>query len=185
MYHEAFPQYIHYAAGDLAPHSWFNEGHGGFFAGMSVRGSKASIKPFEWRVSFLKWHHSQKKGLIPLRSLVRLPQSEYYSNAGLKYSQGWALIYYLRYVTKQKYWPEIPDRYFKHLRDNIAAFRKKKDKDDTGGESLPGIPGVKVYSFEDQETVHKILESAVDKGFEGVNYERLDDSFKKWIKSIT
>jgi len=186
MYHEAFHQYIHYAVSDLAPHSWFNEGHGDFFAGAHVRGSRVSFRPFDWRVDYLKRHLQQGKGLIPIRSLVRLPQGEYYSNAGLKYSEGWALIYYLRHVTKNKWWKQIPDRYFSHLRDNIAAFKKsKEDKDDTGGESIPGIPGVKVYSFEDAEKVDKILDAAVDKGFEGVNYEELDEAFRKWVKSIT
>ncbi len=33
LFHEAFHQYIHYAAGELAPHSWFNEGYGDYFSG--------------------------------------------------------------------------------------------------------------------------------------------------------
>lgn len=186
MYHEAFHQYIHYSAGDMAPHSWFNEGHGDFFAGAVVRGGKVSFKMFNWRVAFLKRHLQRKKGLIPIRSLVRLPQSEYYSNAGLKYSQGWALIYFLRHVTKNKRWRQIPDLYFAHLRDNMAAFKKtKEDKDDTVGESIPGIPGVRVYNFEDSEKVERILEGAVDKGFDGVDYEKIDVAFQRWVKSIT
>ncbi len=185
MYHEAFHQYIYYAVGDLAPHSWFNEGHGDFFAGMSVKGSNVSFKKFSWRVNYLKRHLSLRKNLIPIRSLVRLPQREYYSNAGLKYAQGWALIYYLRKVTKNKEWRAIPDRYFKHLRDNLAAFKKSgKDKDDDSGEGVPGIPGVKVSSFVDREKVDEILEAAVDKGFEGVDYEKLDAAFLKWVKAV-
>ena len=185
MYHEAFHQYIFYAVGDIAPHSWFNEGHGDFFAGHKVGGNKVSIKPFDWRVKYLKRHLQAKKNLIPIRSLVRLPQREYYSNAGLKYSQGWALIYYLRHVTKKKLWKTAPDRYFAYLRDNIAAFKKsKEDKDDTGGESIPGIPGVRVYNFEDEEKVARILSTAVDKGFEGIDYDKLDKAFQKWVENL-
>ena len=33
LYHEAFHQYIHYAVGEVAPHDWFNEGHGDYFSG--------------------------------------------------------------------------------------------------------------------------------------------------------
>jgi len=185
MYHEAFHQYIYYAVGDLAPHSWFNEGHGDYFAGMVVSGSRVTSKPFSWRVATLKRRMSTKKGLIPIKSLVRLPQSEYYSNAGLKYAQGWALVYFLRKVTRNKEWKAIPDKYFSYLRDNVAAFRQeKKSKGDSSGESVEGIPGVMVYNFEDREKVEKILKDAVDKGFEGVDYEKLDAAYQKWIKNL-
>lgn len=185
MYHEAFHQYIYYAVGDIAPHSWFNEGHGDFFAGHVVSGSRVRPKLFDWRVTFLKRHLGQRKNMIPIRSLVRLPQREYYSNAGLKYSQGWALIYFLREVTKKKSWQAIPDRYFTYLRDNIAAFKTNEgEKDDAGGEGVPGIPGVKIYDFEDRGKVEKILEEAVDKGFEGIDYEELDVAFTRWVESI-
>ena len=185
MYHEAFHQYIYYAVGDLAPHSWFNEGHGDYFAGMVVSGSRVSSKPFSWRVATLKRRMSTKKGLIPIKSLVRLPQSEYYSNAGLKYAQGWALVYFLRKVTRKKEWKAIPDTYFSYLRDNVAAFRQeKKAKGDSSGESVDGIPGVMVYNFEDREKVDQILKDAVNKGFEGVDYEKLDAAYQKWIKNL-
>ena len=184
MYHEAFHQYIYYAIGDLAPHSWFNEGHGDYFAGMAVSGRSIRVKLFEWRIKYLKQAERLDMGLIPIRSLIRLPQSEYYSNAGLKYSQGWALIYFLRNVTKNKRWKKIPDIYFAHLRDNIAAFKKSKEEDDASGEAVEGIPGVKRYSFEDADRVQDILDAAVDKGFEGVDIDDLDKAFKKWVKGI-
>lgn len=185
MYHEAFHQYIYYAVGDLAPHSWFNEGHGDYFAGMVVSGSRVTSKPFSWRVMTLKRRMSTKKGLIPIKSLVRLPQSEYYSNASLKYAQGWALVYFLRKVTRKKEWKQIPDKYFSYLRDNVAAFRQsKKAKGDSSGETVDGIPGVAVYSFEDREKVEEILREAVNKGFENVDYEKLDAAYKKWIKNL-
>ncbi len=185
MYHEAFHQYIYYAVGDLAPHSWFNEGHGDYFAGMVVSGSRVTSKPFSWRVATLKRRMSTGKGLIPIRSLVRLPQREYYSNAGLKYSQGWALVYFLREVTNKKEWQAIPDKYFAYLRDNVAAFRQeKKAKGDTSGEPVEGIPGVMEYNFSDREKVEQILKDAIDRGFEGVDYEELDEAYQKWIERL-
>lgn len=185
MYHEAFHQYIYYAVGDLAPHSWFNEGHGDYFAGHKIAGGRAIVKKFDWRINTLKRHMTMGGGLIPIQSLVRLPQSEYYSNASLKYAQGWALIYYLREVAPKKEWREIPDKYFTHLRDNIAAFKKEKDaREDDSGEAVEGIPGVKVYSWDDQERVEKILSEAVDKGFEGVDYQELDELYKRWIEDL-
>ena len=183
MYHEAFHQYIYYAVGDLAPHSWFNEGHGDYFAGMIVRGSRVTTKPFSWRVQTLKRRLSMGKGLIPIRSLVRLPQSEYYSNAGLKYAQGWALVYFLRKVTKKKEWQAIPVKYFTYLRDNVAAFRQEKKGKPTG-EPVEGIPGVVTYNFNDRERVEEILKEAINAGFEGIDYEALDKAYLKWIDRL-
>ena len=41
-----------------------------------------------------------------------------------------------------------------------------------------------VYNFEDREKVEKILKDAVNKGFEGVDYEKLDAAYQKWIKNL-
>jgi hypothetical protein len=188
MFHEAFHQYVHYAIGDVSPHSWFNEGHGDYFAGMVINGKDIKFDTFSWRVQFLKQHMREKRDLIPVRSLIRFPQREYYTNAGLKYSEGWALIYYLREVTKDKRQQQILDIYFKHVADNIEAFRKKK-KESSGGndgkaEPVQGIPGIKVENFEDREKVEKILSEAVDKAFEGIDLEALDKDFRAWIDSL-
>ncbi|MFT7486126.1 MAG: hypothetical protein ACI9F9_001979, partial [Candidatus Paceibacteria bacterium] len=40
LYHEAFHQFIHYSVGQLAPHSWFNEGYGDYFSGAQIKGGK-------------------------------------------------------------------------------------------------------------------------------------------------
>jgi hypothetical protein len=188
MFHEAFHQYVHFAIGDVSPHSWFNEGHGDYFAGMVVNGTNITFNTFSWRVQFLKQHMRERRDLIPVRSLIRYPQREYYSNAGLKYSEGWALIYYLREITKDKRQKAILDTYFKHVADNIEAFRKKK-KESSGGEegkpeAVPGIPGIKIENFEDREKVEKILSEAVDKAFEGVDLEALDKDFRAWVDSL-
>ena len=61
---------------------------------------------------------------------------------------------------------------------------EKKSKGDSSGESVEGIPGVMVYNFEDREKVEKILKDAVNKGFEGVDYEKLDAAYQKWIKNL-
>lgn len=188
MYHEAFHQYIYYAVGNVSPHSWFNEGHGDYFAGMHVAGASVTFSMFDWRTKYLREHLTQKKDLIPIKSLVRYPQSEYYSNGGLKYSQGWALVYYLRQVAKDKRIREIPDIYFKYLADNVTSFRAKKkeedaDKPSSGGIDIEGIPGIEIPDFEDMQAVEKILSEAVDKAFEGVDFEKLDRDFRSWLDS--
>ena len=188
MFHEGFHQYIHFAVGDVSPHSWFNEGHGDFFAGMSVAGGQIKNQLFDWRVKYLKDHINQKKDLIPLRSLLRYPQSEYYANAGLKYSQGWAFIYFMRTVSKDKKHQQALDTYFNYLADNVTAFREKKkekDGDDTPkGEPVPGIPGLRVFDFEDAEKVEQILSEAVDKAFAGIDLEKLDKDLRAWVEKL-
>lgn len=188
MFHEGFHQYIHFAVGDVSPHSWFNEGHGDYYAGAIVTGAGYKVKPFDWRVQHLKQHMNEKRDLIPCKSLVRYPQSEYYSNAGLKYAQGWALIYYLREVSRKKEHQKVLETYFDYLADNVAAFRAKKKEGqeggENGGEAVPGIPGLRIINFEDQEKVEQILSEAVDKAFEGVDFEELDKGLRAWLEKI-
>lgn len=187
MFHEGFHQYIHFAVGDVSPHSWFNEGHGDYFAGITVQGSTIKTNPFDWRVDYLKNYLRGGRDLIPCRTLVRMPQREYYTNAGLKYSQGWALIYFLRNVSKDKTHKTVLDTYFTYLADNIQAFRAKKDekKGDPGNpEPVPGIPGIRVIDFEDAEKVEKILSEAVDKAFANIDFEALDKDLRAWIEKL-
>ena len=184
MFHEGFHQYIHFAVGDVSPHSWFNEGHGDYFAGLKIFGSKTKTKVFDWRVKALKtW--LRDADLVPTRTLVRMPQSEYYSNAGLKYSQGWALIYYMREISKNKDHKKALKIYFDYLADNVAAFKaKKKDKDDEDDDDLSRVNQVRIINFEDREKVEQILSEAVDKAFASIDFEALDVELKKWIESL-
>jgi hypothetical protein len=185
MFHEGFHQYIHYAVGDVSPHSWFNEGHGDYFAGMTVPGGAVTYKTFSWRVQFFKEH--KHIDLMPLRSLIRLPQREYYDNASLKYSEGWALIYYLRQVSRKKDEQQILDKYFTYLADNVEAFKakkKEKDGDKPGGDSVPGIPGLHIVNFEDEEKVQKILSDAVDVAFKDIDIDSLERDLFAWIAKL-
>lgn len=184
MYHEAFHQYIYYAVGKVSPHSWFNEGSGDYFAGMVINGTNVRYTMFDWRTKYLKPHLAAKKDLIPMKSLLRYPQNEYYSNGGFKYAQGWAFIYYCRQVTKDKRVRDIPDIYFKHLADNIAAFRAKTGDKKEGPGSID-VEGITIidFDFEDQEAVERIREEAVDKAIEGVDMEKLDKDFRSWLET--
>jgi hypothetical protein len=181
MFHEGFHQYIHFAVGVVSPHSWFNEGHGDYFAGLSVSGGQiGKTQLFDWRVKLLKEKMRDGSDLVPLRSLLRYEQNEYYSNAGLKYSQGWALIYYLREVCKDKATKQALDTYFTYLADNVTAFRSK-NKDDDG--VIPGTT-VRFVSFENEAKVQEILSQAVDKAFASVDLEALDKDLRAWIERL-
>jgi hypothetical protein len=129
LYHEAFHQYIHYAVGDVAPHSWFNEGHGDYFAGHDCVGGKFNAKPFRWRTGIIANALAQKT-YVPLDKFLKYTQGEYYANPGLCYAQGWSLIYFLREVERKKvvkykkYWGLL-DRYFEAIKRNVKTVKEK------------------------------------------------------------
>ncbi|HVG94459.1 MAG TPA: hypothetical protein VND21_08435 [Planctomycetota bacterium] len=143
LYHEAFHQYIYYSVGEVAPHSWFNEGHGDYYAGAKYEGGKFKIKPFRWRTGVLQgalaagpctfewkeengrkyreWDRSNR-GYSPLSELVNMSQGEYYSYPNVSYAQGWGLVYFLREkVPQNKKWKEkwghILETYFRVLKE--------------------------------------------------------------------
>jgi hypothetical protein len=149
LYHEAFHQYIYYSVGSVAPQSWFNEGHGDYYAGARYGGSRFTIEPFRWRVPVLKTALNQgprsckvtkdaegketkvwgNTGYTPLKDLVEFSQGEYYSYPSVSYAQGWSLIYFLREeVPKKKEWNakwgKILSTYFDTLK-RLAANDKR------------------------------------------------------------
>lgn len=156
--HEAFHQYIYYFYGNIAPHSWYNEGHGDFFSGYQLKAGRFRLRPFDWRVSVIKEAIRTNK-YVPLKDLVRMTQSEYYGNnkfgagAGQNYAEGWSLVYFLRTGPKKAKnwnddWNGILDRYLEVL----AA---------TGD-----------------------LDKAVDEAFAGVDWQEFEECWKQYILDV-
>jgi hypothetical protein len=164
LYHEAFHLYIHYAVGDVAPHSWFNEGHGDYFAGHDYVGKKFKAKPFRWRTGIIATAIGSKT-YVPLDRFLKYTQGEYYANPGLCYAQGWSLVYFLREVERRKikkykqYWGLL-DRYFEAIKRNVKSVKEQglaglnrppPKPDEGGGEGVEGetpadeaVPGSKL-----------------------------------------
>jgi hypothetical protein len=141
LYHEAFHQYIHYAVGDVAPHSWFNEGHGDYFAGHNYSAGKFDSAPFRWRTGIIA-NALSTKTYVPLERFLKYTQGEYYSNPGLCYAQGWSFVYFLREAEQrkirkyQKYWGLL-DKYFDAIKRNVKTV---KDEGLYGLEGQPTTP---------------------------------------------
>lgn len=126
--HEAFHQYIFYLYGNIAPHSWYNEGTGDFYSGYKYTSNKTfTLEKFDWRVGLIKQSVNDGK-FVPLAKFVRMSQRDYYSkneadgtDIGIHYAQGWSLIYFLRTGKKANArgwnprWDTILDDYFSHL----------------------------------------------------------------------
>lgn len=145
LYHEAFHQYIFYSVGNVAPHSWFNEGHGDYYAGAEYKRRDFDIKPFEWRRGVIKnavahgpravleeegedgetkRSYANDGGYTPLKDLVTFTQGQYYSYPSISYAQGWSLVYFLREVVpkNRKYrekWGHILETYFDTLKAEV------------------------------------------------------------------
>ena len=152
--HEAFHQYIFYLYGSLAPHSWYNEGHGDFFSGWQYKHKKFVLKPFDWRQRLVQGMVRENK-FVPLKEIVRFTQREYYSGSeydtgpGEHYAQGWSFIWFLR------------------------TGRGKAPGWDEGWEKILPVYFEALASTED-------LEAAVDQAFEGVDFEALTESWKAY-----
>lgn len=152
LYHEAFHQYIHYSVGEVAPHSWFNEGHGDYFAGHNYRGGKFRADVFRWRTGIIA-NAFARKTYVPLEEFLKYSQREYYTNPGLCYAQGWSLVYFLREVERrkikkyEKYWGLL-DRYFEAIKRNVKSVKENAlegldppDGKEPGGKQPDGEKG--------------------------------------------
>ncbi len=115
--HEAFHQYIYYCFGELAPHSWFNEGYGDYYAGCEPSGGGITVKPFRWRVDVIK--NAIRLGKhVPVKDIIRFSQGQYYSNPDICYAEGWSLIWFLnRGLPKDHEWRDILPTYFNTLQE--------------------------------------------------------------------
>lgn len=133
--HEAFHQYIYYFYGELAPHSWYNEGHGDYFAGADITGYGRvkryvnAPQPFDRRGSIkegarlLGEGKSDREGALPkLKDLLRFHQYEFYAphRRSVCYAGGWAFVHMLREGRRlEPKWEAILPEYL----DNLLAAR--------------------------------------------------------------
>ena len=124
LYHEAFHQYVYYSIGQVAPHSWFNEGHGDYFAGFNYTGGSFVRGIFDWRIDDAKRGKKDPKR-PPLKEWITWSQGQYYGSnkagmdAGENYALGWSLVYFLR-TTKKPEYQGILERYFKSLKASVT-----------------------------------------------------------------
>ena len=178
LYHEAFHQYIHYSTGELPPHSWFNEGHGDFFSGATVKDGKVrAIGPNPWRVNYIQEAIEADK-YVPLKELMAFEQPDYYrpDRIGLCYAEGWSLIYFLRkseLVAKRPEWAQILPTYFAELKSGYAAELAKLEAQgkakDQGLRARAGL---------------EVRKAALAKATEGVDIDELEKAWKAYVLTI-
>jgi hypothetical protein len=176
LYHEALHQYIHYSAGKLSPHSWFNEGYGDYFSGSEISGGKVKrIGLNPWRLGTIKAAVSARKH-VPLEKIIRYEQRDYYRNAGLCYAEGWSIIYFLntsKVVARHEVWSEILTVYFETLKDAWAsqlARLKDEGKEEDATARLAAQKEARV--------------AAVDAAFEDVDIWELEEAWLEFVEGL-
>jgi hypothetical protein len=161
LYHEGFHQYIYYSAGEIAPHDWFNEGHGDFFAGARLKDGKFRIEKFFWRTEEIR--NALNEGtFVPLRKFLKYSHSDYYGpQIGQNYAQGWSIIFFLRKGATKPEWKPILSKYFETLK-RVNDEEKKAGK-------------------REHEAGEKAREKALEDAFQGIDMDALE---KAWIDFI-
>ncbi|MCP3919808.1 MAG: DUF1570 domain-containing protein [bacterium] len=168
LYHEAFHQYIHYSAGELAPHSWFNEGYGDFFSGATIKNGKVrKIDVNHWRLRRVKTVVGARQH-VPWEKIIHWSQARYYQNGPANYAQGWSMVYFLNtaaVVREREDWAGILPRYFEALKERFALEVAKQ-----GGPT------------EDAEEAARI--AANDAAFEGIDLVELEAAWVEFVDGL-
>ena len=175
LYHEAFHQYIHYSAGRLAPHSWFNEGYGDYFSGAQVRGGKVKrVGANTWRLRTIQ-EMLKRHDYIPWPEMIEYTKAAYYSprRQGLNYAQGWSMVYFLnasKVAQRHKQWSKILPTYFEELKVAWAEEQAGLDPDEEDEEAAAKARSI---------AVENAKKRAVDLAFKDVDLNELEG---EWIK---
>ena len=120
--------------------------------------------------------------LAPWKDIIRWSQREYYGGndkrmqGGHSYAQGWSMIYFLReskVAQKHEVWSTILDVYFNTLRESynsgLAELEAAGD-----GENYQKI----------SQLSEKSLTLAVDTAFADVDFEEIEEEWKKFILGL-
>lgn len=198
--HEAFHQYIYYFYGELAPHSWYNEGHGDYFAGAKLSrsyrvlsfgnagggiGRQETVK----RACMLRQQgRSPSEGAAtPLKDLMRYTQGEYYANGGVHYAQGWALVHMLRESKRlDDKWERILPDYLENLlaaRHEVATqdMEKalKKDKTDSASKDPEDY-----YQRADTDDIQALAYEKTFSEWTNEDWEDFDTAYLEYVEKL-
>ncbi len=172
LYHEACHQFLYHTASALSPHSWYDEGTAEFYSGSVIElGKVQRVDGLDQRERFLR--SELPKGRVPkLEKLLRMTQEQFYAEADINYSTGYALIRFLRTsraAAAHPSWESLPTRYFEALRRD---WRRAAE-----GLVLSGLSGSKYRA-----ALNRSREKALVAALENVDLAELEDAFFEWIR---
>jgi hypothetical protein len=130
--HEGWHQYFHtYTVSWVTMPSWLDEGVGDYFF-MAEQDGQTGGK-HGYRIGDTNWHRvrSVRRGLaegstVSFAELLDFEQSQYYSNPGVFYAQGWSMVHFLLQHEDKKI-NQLPVKLIKSFKDT-KNFRKSNDK---------------------------------------------------------
>ncbi len=205
--HEAFHQYIYYFYGELAPHSWYNEGTGDFFCGARMTRTHR-IKEYGDPPGGVQRRGGAKEACRlmaagewddancgkPLKELMHYSQAEFYSgNRGVHYAQGWALVHMLRESKRLKpAWDRILDDYLVSLlaarhevaegvmkREMVQAEKQKKGSSD----ELSADPA-DYYKKADRGEIQNLAYDKTFAGWTDEDWTEFNDFYLKYVEAL-
>ena len=175
LYHEAFHQYVHYSAGEIAPHAWFNEGHGDFFAGADVHGSVRRIGVNGWRIDLARTMAEQGT-YAPWPRIVRAELRPFMDDGWRCYAQSWSMVHFLRLspeVQRRPEWRRILPAYFETLRTAYASELAVLER--------AGLSGDLVARW---KAGFDARNRAVDVAFEGIDFEEIERAWVEYVRRL-
>ena len=173
MHHEAFHQYIHYALLKNSLPIWFNEGFAEYFyciEGESKRKLKFA-KRHEMRYGVVKSALGAGK-LVPLKDFIKMNQPQYYARASLCYSQGWAFATWMKNVTKDERYSQVPDIMFREMQKGYLERQQGGGNQGFDPSSMRRMYG----------EYNDVVKAAMEKAFEGIDIAEMEKAFHKDLK---
>jgi hypothetical protein len=178
MYHEAFHQYIHYAAGELAPHSWFGEGYGDYFGGaqFNVNGKVGRIEVNPWRIELIQ--QAISLGLHASWSEIGwMEQADFYGDKRpIHYAMGWSMVYFLEESPKARknpLWRKILPTYF----ETLKAANEREQASLTAAEQAG-------KAEERAKILEKIRAEASAAAFDDVDMLAIEQAWREFVREL-
>ena len=179
LYHEAFHQYIYYSVGELAPHSWFNEGYGDYFSGavLNAYGEVQKIGVNPWRIGTIQ-RAIEEYQFVPWGDIIKFEQPQYYNPSirHICYAQGWSMIYFLNQspeVRRHAQWSRILPTYFETL--------KEEHQKETAALAATGLAQDDTQRF---EAAARTRAKAVEAAFAGVDLGAIERAWLEFTKDL-
>ena len=100
-----------------------------FFGGTWGKGGRGfNVEPNSWRLDTIV-EAIRNDTHVPLKNIFNYTQSQYYSNAGLCYAEGWSICYFFLTsdVAKKRGYSRLPQMMWEELRKS-GDWKKATDK---------------------------------------------------------
>ncbi|MEM8711145.1 MAG: hypothetical protein AAGG01_09340 [Planctomycetota bacterium] len=202
--HEAFHQYCHFLFNESEAHRWFDEGHGDYYGGMKIKGSRGIITPkmpagFD-RLGVVR-QMVQEESYTPMEEHLNYShqawrnQNEGSETGVSAYAQSWSIVYMLRQgalrKVNRKVWKdeyaEIVPNYVRTLTEGFEAAYEEIRNDRIAKAKKRGKEldpkDLKVNRFDlDPRQKKKIWAAAMEASWGQIDLEEFEENWRVYVK---